>query len=190
MAGNTPTTLWKAWHLLHMYLCSFLFLQNQLLPPSERLPPQTTKKPTGPYDKQKLNHHLKKEAVESKVGENYVPFIKKTSQQPEKPTFTAKKPSLKTEFDDMLQFLDENDLAELASMSMISVCNRLAAMIRSCRYMCIISYSGLPSLRWPLANLGYHRLCAPLQMHIIVHTDTYMYMYRGLYTACTCTCTT
>ncbi|KAL5473438.1 hypothetical protein EMCRGX_G027923 [Ephydatia muelleri] len=89
---------------------------NQLLPPSERLPPQTTKKPTGPYDKQKLNDHLKKAAEMSTVGENYIPFIKKPAPPPpEVPIFATKKVAPKTEFDDMLQFLDENDLAELAS---------------------------------------------------------------------------
>ena len=52
--------------------------QNQLLPPSDRLPPHTRRKPTGPYDRKHLIDHLKQQAEDSKVGEDYVPFVKKT----------------------------------------------------------------------------------------------------------------
>jgi len=46
------------------YLFSF---QNTCLHPSERMPPQTTKEPTGPFDRDHLITHLKREAENSKV---------------------------------------------------------------------------------------------------------------------------
>lgn len=38
------------------------YIQNDLLPASERLPPQTKKKPSGPYNREHLLEYLKKEA--------------------------------------------------------------------------------------------------------------------------------
>ena len=40
----------------------FSYIQNDLLPASERLPPQTRKKPSGPYNREHLLEYLKKEA--------------------------------------------------------------------------------------------------------------------------------
>ena len=93
-----------------------LSLQNELLPASDRVPSQTTKKPTGPFDRKHLLNHLKTQAEKSTVGEDYVPFIKK---QPPKETQQAAKPEqakkkMSTEFDDMLDMLDAEDLTELA----------------------------------------------------------------------------
>ena len=56
-------------------------LQNVLLPASDRLPPHTRKKPTGPFDRSRLLEHLKTQAAQSKVGEDYVPFVKKTPKE-------------------------------------------------------------------------------------------------------------
>ena len=53
--------------------------QNELLPASDRLPPHTRKKPTGPFDRKHLKDHLKQQAEQSTVGEDYVPFIKKSA---------------------------------------------------------------------------------------------------------------
>ena len=93
----------------------FLFdTQNELLPASDRVPSQTKKKPTGPFDRKHLLNHLKSQAEKSTIGDDYIPFVKK---QPPKETPAAAKPEPKkitTEFDDMLGMLDEDDLTELA----------------------------------------------------------------------------
>lgn len=98
---------------IHLLSSDFSF-QNELLPPSERLPPQTTKKATGSYDRKHLLNHLKSQAEKSTIGEDYVPFVKK--QKPPSKESQAAKPKKKvtTEFDDMLDMLDEEDLTELA----------------------------------------------------------------------------
>ena len=61
-----------------MYTC---FVQNELLPASERIPPHTRKKPTGAFDRSHLLQHLKTQAAESKIGEDYIPFVKKTPKE-------------------------------------------------------------------------------------------------------------
>ena len=58
-----------------------MFVQNELLPASERIPPHTRKKPTGAFDRSHLLQHLKTQAAESKIGEDYVPFVKKTPKE-------------------------------------------------------------------------------------------------------------
>ena len=98
-------------------LVPFLYIspQNELLPASERVPAQTTKKSTGPIDRKKLLNHIKTQAENSTVVDDYVPFVKKQpkeTQQAAKPEPTKKK--VATEFDDMLDMLDEEDLTELA----------------------------------------------------------------------------
>ena len=57
-------------------------MQNELLPASDRIPPHTRKKPSGPFDRSRLLQHLKTQAVESTVGDDYVPFVKKTPKEP------------------------------------------------------------------------------------------------------------
>ena len=52
-------------------------MQNELLPASDRVVGQTSRKPTGSYDRRHLMDHLKTVAAESTIGEDYVPFIKK-----------------------------------------------------------------------------------------------------------------
>lgn len=98
-----------------------LFLyQNQLLPASERMPDQTKKKATGKFDKQSLKEYLKKQAKESKVGEDYVQFIRKARpQQEQSSSSTAGKKTavLPSEFDEVLDGLTEEEIAELASAS-------------------------------------------------------------------------
>lgn len=100
-------------------LSDFIDPDNYLLPASDRLPPQTTRPPTGPLDRAHLLTHLRKEAEESTVGEDYVPFVKKPSAAKEQKAWESKgskvKEEVKTEFDDMLEMLDEEDIAELAA---------------------------------------------------------------------------
>ena len=73
--------------------------QNRLLPASDRMPPQTDRQPTGqctsypppllvarsesspllgPFDRERLMHHLKKEAIDTPDRDDFVPFVKKT----------------------------------------------------------------------------------------------------------------
>lgn len=87
-----------------------------MLPASERMPDQTKKKPTAKYDKNSLKEYLKKQAKESKVGEDYVPFVKKTKPaDKEKVEQAPKKVSVPSEFDEVLEGLTEDEIAELAS---------------------------------------------------------------------------
>jgi hypothetical protein len=99
-----------------------LFRQNVLLPASDRIPPHTRKRPTGPFDRSRLLQHLKTQAAESKVGEDYIPFVKKTpkpskeqtnSQTQSKPARAATNSS--SEFDEMLEMLEPGDVDELAA---------------------------------------------------------------------------
>ncbi|XP_019858876.1 PREDICTED: tropomodulin-2-like [Amphimedon queenslandica] len=92
---------------------------NELLPASDRLPPQTKKKPTGPYDRQHLLEHLRKEALASKVGDDYTPFIKQKREEvrekkKENTAPAAKPKNYLSEFDDILSEMDDDQLAELA----------------------------------------------------------------------------
>ena len=81
---HTQTCVYTLTHAQHPHTPgmhtspSHTHAQNQLLPPSDRLPPHTRRKPTGPYDRKHLIDHLKQQAEDSKVGEDYVPFVKKT----------------------------------------------------------------------------------------------------------------
>lgn len=52
-------------------------LQNSLLPPSERMKPQTEKDPTGPYNRRKLLQFLEKKAKDEKDWENVKAYVKK-----------------------------------------------------------------------------------------------------------------
>ena len=61
-------------------------------------------------------NHLKSQAEKSTIGDDYVPFVKK-QKAPSKESQAAKpekKKKVTTEFDDMLDMLDEEDLTELA----------------------------------------------------------------------------
>ena len=84
------------------------------------MPDQTSKKPTGKFDKQSLKEYLKKQAKESKIGEDYVPFIKKGRSHHQQdstsgtPT-TLAAPQIPSEFDEVLKGLTEEEIAELAS---------------------------------------------------------------------------
>lgn len=81
------------------------------------MPPQTTKKPSGKFNKQHLKEYLRKQAKESKVGEDYVPFVRKSRPQSQSSTGEPKSPSdpFPSEFDEVLEGLTEEEIAELAS---------------------------------------------------------------------------
>ena len=85
------------------------------------MPDQTRKKPTGKFDRQSLKEYLKKQAKESKVGEDYIQFIRKVrpEQQQSSSSSTASKKTavLPSEFDEVLDSLTEEEIAELASAS-------------------------------------------------------------------------
>ena len=51
--------------------------QNSFLPPSERMKPQTTKDPTGPFSRKKLLAFLEKKAKDEKDWENVKAYVKK-----------------------------------------------------------------------------------------------------------------
>ena len=50
------------------------YFQNSLLPPSQRCRDQTDKKPTGPYQRDKLLKYLEEQAKGEKDWEEVVPF--------------------------------------------------------------------------------------------------------------------
>ena len=85
------------------------------------MPSQTKKKPTGKFDRQSLKEYLKKQAKESKVGEDYVQFIRKVRPQQQQSssssTASNKTAVLPSEFDEVLDGLTEEEVAELASAS-------------------------------------------------------------------------
>ena len=51
-----------------------------MLPAADRMPVHTKKKATGPFDRSHLLDHLKTQATNSTIGEDYVPFTKKQTQ--------------------------------------------------------------------------------------------------------------
>ena len=65
-------------------MCPFTYIQNELLPASDRLPAHTKKKPSGPFDRKKLLQHLQEQAENSTVGQDYVPFVKKQPPKEQK----------------------------------------------------------------------------------------------------------
>ena len=95
-----------------------MFLQNKYLPARERVDDQTTKAPTGPYDRQKLLDHMREEALNSEVGKDWVPFEKKTRGKVYKPKpkkdETSAKSILPDELTDVLENASEEELMELA----------------------------------------------------------------------------
>lgn len=99
---------------------------NSLMPPSERMKPQTDKTPTGPFSRKKLLAFLEKKAKEEKDWENVLPYVKKVtgesddvSEKPWKPKVvpkTKEEEELDTEWDDILQQATEDELVDLAAV--------------------------------------------------------------------------
>ena len=99
-----------------------MFLQNDLLPASQRNKSQTDKTPTGPYNRQHLLDHMKQEAMTSEVGKDWLPFEKKTrgkvwKAKPKKETADDKN-MLPNELTDVLENASESELMELAGIAL------------------------------------------------------------------------
>lgn len=54
--------------------CLTYLLQNSLLPPSQRCKDQTSKAPTGPYQRDKLLNFLEETAKKEEDWQEHVPF--------------------------------------------------------------------------------------------------------------------
>ncbi|XP_065885737.1 tropomodulin-1-like [Dysidea avara] len=103
-------------------LVDFIDPDNTCLHPSERMPPQTTKEPTGPFDRDHLMTHLKQEAENSKIGEGYIPYkkdIRGKVYKEKEPIDSTKKEIKRSKFadelDQMLSLVEQDDLADLVS---------------------------------------------------------------------------
>lgn len=101
---------------------------NSLMPPSERMKPQTLKDPTGPFNRKKLLAFLEKKAKEEKDWENVIAYVKKApgdsptvSAHPWKPKekpkpVTKEQEDIETEWDDVLKQASEEELVDLAAV--------------------------------------------------------------------------
>lgn len=92
--------------------------ENELLPAAERQPNQTEKAPTGPYNRENLLKHMETEALQSKVGENYLPFKKETrgkvwKAKPKRQTPATILP------DDLSEALDGASVDEIAELAAV-----------------------------------------------------------------------
>lgn len=91
-----------------------------LLPAGLRGEDQTTKAPTGPFDREKLMHYLKEEAESQNdvVDPHYIPFEKKTRGKIFKAKEKSKQsaPLLPDDLSDVLDAASEDDLLELAAV--------------------------------------------------------------------------
>ena len=87
-----------------------------MLSAGQRAPDQTTKAATGPYDRDHLMSYLKEEALTSEIGEDYMPFEKKTRGKvwKPKPKKQSAVPLLPDDLSDVLDTASEDDLLELA----------------------------------------------------------------------------
>lgn len=66
---------------------SFLFRQNALLPAGFRQKEQTTKTPTGNFNRESLLKYLEKEAMDYKDRDDIVPFTGEKKGVCSSPTF-------------------------------------------------------------------------------------------------------
>ncbi|XP_060075182.1 tropomodulin-1-like [Ylistrum balloti] len=94
---------------------------NSFLPPSQRMKPQTTKDPTGPYKREKLLAFLEKKAKEEKDWEQVKPYVKETRGKIYKPKEEPKvevheDEAIQTEWDDILAGASEEELVDLAAV--------------------------------------------------------------------------
>ncbi|XP_061167763.1 tropomodulin-1-like isoform X2 [Saccostrea echinata] len=92
---------------------------NSLLPPSQRMKNQTSKAPTGPFQRQKLLQFLEKKAKEEKDWEQNKPFVKEIRGKiwkPKEEPKTKEEESIDTEWDDILTQASEEELVDLAAV--------------------------------------------------------------------------
>jgi tropomodulin len=92
------------------------------LPPSERCRDQTKKKPTGPYNRDKLIKFLEEQGKNEKDWEENKAYVKETRgkvwQPPPKPTQSenSELDSITTEWDEILEHASEAEIVELAAI--------------------------------------------------------------------------
>ena len=88
------------------------------MPAAERQPDQTDKEETGPYKRDHLLKHMEKEAVDSKVGDNYLPFKKETRGKiwKSKPRRQTPATILPDDLSEALDGASVDEIAELAGM--------------------------------------------------------------------------
>jgi len=92
---------------------------NELLPAGYRAPDQTTKVPTGPFDREHLIEYLKEEAKNVDYrGEGYVPFEKKIRGKvwKNKDRKKTNAPLLPDDLSEVLDTASEEELMELAAV--------------------------------------------------------------------------
>lgn len=97
--------------------------ENSFLPASERCKPQTTKSPTGPYDRAKLLEFLAEQGKNEKDWDHYKPYVpgekKGKVWQPPAVTKPAQDDDdfmVSTEWDDLLATASESEIVELAAI--------------------------------------------------------------------------
>lgn len=90
---------------------------NELLPAGFRVEDQTSKAPTGPFNRDHLMKYLKEEAMSSEPSEDFVPFEKKVRGKVYKPKEAKQKntPLLPDDLSDVLDGASEEELLELAA---------------------------------------------------------------------------
>ncbi|XP_021354550.1 tropomodulin-1-like isoform X2 [Mizuhopecten yessoensis] len=94
---------------------------NSFLPPSQRMKPQTSKDPTGPYKREKLLAFLEKKAKNEKDWEQMKPYVKETKgkvyERKEEPKAAIHEDeTVQTEWDDILSEATEEELVDLAAV--------------------------------------------------------------------------
>lgn len=91
---------------------------NELLPAGYRAPDQTTKDPTGAFDREHLIQYLREEAKNVDYGDCYVPFEKKIRGKVWKNKDRQKSatPLLPDDLSDVLDGASEEELMELAAV--------------------------------------------------------------------------
>lgn len=102
------------------------YIQNSFLPASERCKSQTTKDPTGPFDRSKLLEFLAEQGKNEKDWDHYKSYVPgekkgKVWQPPAvtKPTQADDDFMVATEWDDVLANASESEIVELAGQLII-----------------------------------------------------------------------
>lgn len=122
--------------------------ENTYLPASDRCKPQTTKEPTGPYDRTKLLDFLTEQGKNEKDWDHYksyVPGDQKKGKAWQPPTIA--KPTqdidddflVSTEWDDILSNANESEIVELAAIL------GFTGLINQVQYHAALTDKGLPS---------------------------------------------
>ncbi|CAK8681529.1 tropomodulin-1-like [Clavelina lepadiformis] len=95
--------------------------ENQLLPAGFRQKDQTTKKPTGPLDREKLLDYIEEEAKNLEDEEEFVPYVSGTKrgkvyEAPEQTENVLPVPHLDPELEECLNNASEAELTDIAAI--------------------------------------------------------------------------